>query len=348
MLNPRHALVAVLTTVALLPAGHAHASVGGTEAVRTVATDAADLLVAELSLLEQVSSGETVFPADLNIARAQLRAADGEGQSLLVQLQALDVSLSPAIETALDRLPAPGFADAESVPLVPQPMVYLAAIDDLLRIAETPAAFTPGGQESGGPSSALLIVAAVALLVLGIAARTNTLWRNRDEDDLEALAWSDGLTGLANRRRLDHDLKTVSANGPTSVIMIDVDHFKTVNDSYGHQTGDDILKRLGTLFEHHVRVDDVVYRYGGEEFCVLLPGADATEARLVADRIVEAAHGVDLPDGANITVSIGIAGGAGDELFDAVEYADKALYIAKQQGRDRAVHADEHGLVGSP
>jgi diguanylate cyclase (GGDEF)-like protein len=95
-------------------------------------------------------------------------------------------------------------------------------------------------------------------------------------------------------------------------------------------------------------MDDVVYRYGGEEFCVLLPGADADEARRVADRIVEAARGINLPNGANVTVSVGIAGGTGDELVDALEHADRALYVAKQQGRDRAVHADEPGLVASP
>ena len=78
--------------------------------------------------------------------------------------------------------------------------------------------------------------------------------------------------------------------------MVDVDHFKGVNDAYGHQAGDDILKRLGTVFAHHVRSDDIVYRYGGEEFCVLLPGADVDEAQCVADRIVEAARGINLPE----------------------------------------------------
>jgi len=129
------------------------------------------------------------------------------------------------------------------------------------------------------------------------------------------------------------------------VIMIDVDHFKGINDAYGHQTGDDILKRLGTVFEHHVRVDDIVYRYGGEEFCVLLPGATADEAQRVADRIVEAARSIGLPNGANITVSIGIADAAGKDVSTAVERADQALYLAKQQGRDRAVYASDNDLI---
>ena len=348
MLNLRHALAAAVAAVALVPTGHAQASIDGDEAIETLATDAADLLAEELSLVEQTTSAESVSPADLDALRTQLRAVDVQGQSVLVQLQGLGVLLTPAIETTLERLPELGMTNATSVTLFPQPMVYEAAIDDLVRIAATPSAVAAGGDPANGPSYALLLVAAVSLLILGSAALTNTLWRRPDTDDDDAMAWSDGLTGLATRRRLDHDLQIAAADGPTSVIMIDVDHFQSVNDSYGPQIGNDVLKRLGTVFEHHVRMDDVVYRYGGEEFCVLLPGADAVEARLVADRIVEAAREVELPNGAHVTVSVGIAGGVGNELADAIEHADRAVNLAKQQGRDRAVHANEHDLVASP
>lgn len=319
---------------------------GGDEVIHTLAADAADLLTEELALVEQSTSDTALSPADADAVRVQLRSVDGRGQSLLVQLRGLGVSLTPAIETALAELPDATTGGADGVSLFPQSVVYEAAIDDLLRIAATPAAVTAGGDESGGPSFALLLVAAMSLLILGVAALANTLWRRPDDHD-EALSWNDALTGLANRRRLDHDVHAVTAGGPTSVIMIDIDHFRSVNDSYGEQTGDDVLKRLGTVFEHHVRMDDVVYRYGGEEFCVLLPGADAAEARLVADRIVRAARDVELPNGANVTVSVGIAGTTGHELVEAIEHADRAVDLAKQQGRDRAVHADEQHLVGS-
>ena len=160
------------------------------------------------------------------------------------------------------------------------------------------------------------------------------------------MAWSDGLTGLANRRRLDRDLVSGNRDAePTGVIMMDVDHFKAVNDAFGHQVGDDILRRLGTLLAHHVRVDDVVYRYGGEEFCVLLPNAGPDETRRVAERLVHAARTVNLPNGANITVSVGVARTEGSEVSEAVEQADQALYRAKRQGRDQAVFADETELV---
>ncbi len=335
----RHALVAIVATAALLPVGQASASIDGAQAVRTLATDAAELLAEEVALVSLSDPETTMSPTDLAAVQAQLRSIDGQGQAALVQLQGLGVELTPAIEATLERLPANERIAASSVPVVPQPVVYDAAIDDLLRIAATPSAVAPVGDGSDGPSYALLAVAAVSLLILGGAALTNTLWRRPETEELEALAWSDGLTGLANRRRLDHDLEANRTSGPTSVIMVDVDHFKGVNDQYGHQAGDDILKRLGTVFAHHVRSDDIVYRYGGEEFCVLLPGADVDEAQCVADRIVEAARGINLPNGANLTVSVGIAGAEGDELSSAIEHADRALYLAKQQGRDRAVLA---------
>lgn len=344
MSNLRHALVAAVAAVTLVPTGHAQASIGGAEAIQTLADDAAGLLAEELSLVQEVGSAGALSPAELEAVRAELRSVDGRGQSVLVQLRALGVTLTPAIESALERLPDGSTAAAPSVSLLPQPAVYEAAIDDLGRIADTPAAVAPGLGESDGPSYELLLVAAVSLLILGATALTTSLWRRPDDD---AMSWSDGLTGLASRRRLDHDVDTAAVPGPTSVIMIDVDHFRSINDSYGEQTGDDVLKRLGTVFEHHVRHNDVVYRYGGEEFCVLLPGADANEARVVANRIVAAARDIELPDGSNITVSVGIAGTTGTELGEAIEHADQAVALAKQQGRNRAVHADEEHLVGS-
>ena len=338
----RHALVATVATAALIPMGYASASIDGAQAVRMLATDAAELLAEEVALVALADPETTISPTDLAAVHAELRSIDGQGQAALVQLQGLGVVLTPAIESTLERLPSNARIAASSVPVVPQPVVYEAAIDDLLRIAATPSAVAPVGDGSDGPSYALLMVAAVSLVILGGAALTNTLWRRPETEELEALAWSDGLTGLANRRRLDHDVEARGTDGPTSVIMIDVDHFKGVNDQYGHQAGDDVLRRLGTVFAHHVRTDDVVYRYGGEEFCVLLPGADIDEAQCVADRLVGAARGINLPNGANITVSVGIAGADGDELILAIEQADRALYLAKQQGRDRAVLAIGH------
>jgi len=337
MSKVRHALVAIVAAAALAPFGQVAASIDGAQAVRMLATDAADLLAEEVALVALAES--TVSPTDLAAVEVQLRSVDVQGQAILVQLQGLGVELTPAIESTLERLPLNEAIAATDVPMVPRPVVYEAAIDDLLRIAAAPAAVAPVGDGSSGPSYALLAVAAVSLLILGGAALANTLWRRPETEELEELAWSDELTGLASRRRLDHDLEVRCDDGPTTVILVDVDHFEGVNDQYGHQAGNDILKRLGTVFAHHVRSDDVVYRYSGEEFCVLLSDTDVDEAQCVADRLVEAARGINLPNGANVTVSVGVAGADGDELTSAIEHADRALYLAKQQGRDRAVVA---------
>lgn len=355
MITPRHALAAAIAAVSLVSVGSAVAfastgptSVDGAEAVRTLAIDAADLLAEEADLISLTRARSGTSAAELSTLRAQLRSVDGRGQATLVQLQGLGVQLTPAIEATLDRLPQEvGQADPTSVTVFPLPVVYEAAIEDLVRIAATPAAVAQVG-ESTGPSYALLIVAAVSLLVLGIAALTSTLWRRPDSDELAAMAWSDGLTGLANRRSLDRDLASGDRDTePTGVIMIDVDHFKAVNDAFGHQVGDDILRRLGTLLAHHVRADDVVYRYGGEEFFVLLPSAGPDDTRRVAERLVHAARTINLPNGANITVSVGVARAEGFGVAEAVEHADQALYRAKRQGRDQAVFADGAELVNN-
>ena len=353
MITPRHVLAVAVTAVSLVFGGSAAAvasspaptSVDGAAAVRSLATEAVGLLTREAALIVSAMPTSGTSDAELAVVRDQLRSIDGQGQATLVQLQGLGVRLTPAIETALDRLPEEALdIEPASVARFPLPVVYEAAIADLARVAATPAAVAPVGEGSRGPSYALLGVAALSLLVLGSAALANTLWRRPDSDELEAMAWSDSLTGLANRRRLDRDLASRNS-GPTGVIMVDVDHFKAVNDAYGHQVGDDILRRLGTLLAHHVRADDVVYRYGGEEFCVLLPGADADDTRTVAERLVHAARTVDLPNGANVTVSVGVARTSGADVSDAVEHADQALYRAKRQGRDQAVFADTSELV---
>jgi len=151
------------------------------------------------------------------------------------------------------------------------------------------------------------------------------------------MAWNDDLTGFANRRRLDRDLAhhAVLAHGPTSVIMVDVDRFKAINDTYGNRAGDRVLSDFGRALSDAVREGDVVYRYGGEEFCVLLPNATQDEAAQVADRIVSAAHDVELPNGSHITVSVGVADGAPSEVGHTLACADQAMMSAKHTGRDR-------------
>jgi diguanylate cyclase (GGDEF)-like protein len=332
MLTFRTAFTATVLAVVALPATAAASTTADPATVRDLAESGIEAVTEEISLLGEIGDLPAPPPAELG---ERLRAADSQGHTVLELLDQLDVDVTEATRAALELLPRQGTG------FPPPKAVYDAAINDLARVAATPEAVLPD-QGGNGPALGLLAVAAISLLVLGAAALGNTLRRRDSDDQLTAMAWSDGLTGLANRRRLDHDIATHDdGRVPVSVIMIDVDHFKTVNDTFGHQEGDNVLRRVGNMISDHVRFDDVVYRYGGEEFCVLLPGAADEDAVRVAERIVEAARNITLPDGSNLTVSVGLSRDRGQTVTESCESADRALLAAKSGGRDQYVDAGE-------
>jgi len=154
-------------------------------------------------------------------------------------------------------------------------------------------------------------------------------------------AMHDGLTGLANRRALDVALDAWVADGvrPFAVALLDIDHFKVVNDTWSHQVGDQVLARLGVTLRAAVRDVDLPARYGGEEFALLLAGADPGVAGQVCERIRVAVGELDWGDlmsGRRITVSIGLAACTGAcSVASLLTRADAALYRAKTEGRNR-------------
>jgi two-component system, cell cycle response regulator len=166
-------------------------------------------------------------------------------------------------------------------------------------------------------------------------------------EETHRLARTDPLTGLANRRtlteRLEHELRVSQRSGqPLTVALCDVDHFKRINDSFGHNVGDAALRQIGCLLEDAVRSVDLVGRWGGEEFLVVLPGATGALGTTVAERLRAAVEASRFPNGVPdlVTVSVGVACLAGDEPAHALlERADQALYEAKEQGRNRVVCA---------
>lgn len=165
--------------------------------------------------------------------------------------------------------------------------------------------------------------------------------------DLQKLASSDALTGALNRRSLEQEAARLSAHctrtGDTlAVMMIDVDHFKSINDRYGHPIGDEVLRRLAAVAQKTIRSDDYFARYGGEEFCILLPSTLEKDAWILADRLRQTYAAMVMDFGGEIlrsTISIGISDSlhAGVEFASLVAAADQAMYRAKQEGRNRVV-----------
>lgn len=158
----------------------------------------------------------------------------------------------------------------------------------------------------------------------------------------EHLATHDDLTRIFNRRAVDSAGRAALADNPgtVSVLMIDVDHFKEVNDTLGHEAGDTVLRAIARTLSLNCRHGDIIGRHGGEEFCIVCPATELAEAEILADRLLEAVAGMPRPEGVDrpLGISIGIAMATEACVWDGLlRRADGALYSAKQTGRNRAV-----------
>ena len=184
------------------------------------------------------------------------------------------------------------------------------------------------------------------------ARARNQIRRRRYEERLRTdldrsleLAVSDPLTGLRNRRFVQHHLERALRAGDVSVMMIDVDRFKSINDGHGHAAGDTVLREVADRLRSQLRAADVVARYGGEEFLVVLADSPSEEAVAIAERLRAALEKTPIPTGggeASVTVSIGLAiTPVGVSAGEALAAADAALYRAKALGRNRVEVAQE-------
>ena len=163
-------------------------------------------------------------------------------------------------------------------------------------------------------------------------------------------AHSDALTGLANRSALTllaPTLRRLSEHDPpVAVLMLDIDHFKRINDQHGHEAGDNALRHVAQTLQGALRQGDTLVRWGGEEFCICLPGVVAPDATTVAEKLRAslASHTLRLADGTPVamTASLGVAMlQPGEPLAAALGRADQALYRAKHAGRDRVALAKD-------
>jgi two-component system, cell cycle response regulator len=178
-----------------------------------------------------------------------------------------------------------------------------------------------------------------------LLARTRTLLEFKAYLDVcEEAAFTDHMTGLANRRRFERQLerevgRTMRFGHPFSLLMIDIDKFKDLNDSFGHDAGDDAIRRIGRVLREGTRGIDLAARIGGEEFAVLLVETSQEGAVEVAERLRLAIKALELTSGCQITASFGVAVCPVDAQTapDILKAADVALYEAKRSGRDRVV-----------
>lgn len=182
----------------------------------------------------------------------------------------------------------------------------------------------------------------VTVMVLWVAFLLDRSERQRRRlHSLREDASTDALTGLANRRMFDNTLaRALQSNVRVALLMLDLDHFKSFNDSFGHQAGDEALRSTGRLLREAIRGEDLAARYGGEEFAIVLPQVDAQHTALVAQRILDAFRNHAWPL-RPVTISIGATlSTPDDDPQSLVRRADAALYRSKQEGRDRVTFSD--------
>ncbi len=168
--------------------------------------------------------------------------------------------------------------------------------------------------------------------------------------ELDAVSRTDHLTGMHNRRHMEEHLRAMAAGAnrhgyPLAVLIVDVDHFKAVNDSLGHQAGDDVLIEISQRLRSVMRTEDLLGRWGGEEFLLLLPHTRADQAEVLAERLRSAVSASPIQTTAgSLSVSISIGGAAAEEKgdHDLLLLADRELYAAKGSGRNR-VHIIRSG-----
>lgn len=200
-----------------------------------------------------------------------------------------------------------------------------------------------------GMSGAVFIASSIRAISILSKALHNSFILNHQltkaKEKAELIAKTDILTGL-NTRRSFSELAEVQADycqrykHPVSIIVLDVDHFKKVNDSRGHHSGDLALQHLALIIQDSVRHSDICGRMGGEEFAILLPNTDSNGAEIIADKIKSAVErrAVKAPEGPfNITASLGIATGHVD-IGQLIRMADIAMYRAKESGRNQVCH----------
>jgi diguanylate cyclase (GGDEF)-like protein len=187
----------------------------------------------------------------------------------------------------------------------------------------------------------MMMTTFVTLIATSVFAYAFAFLSRGQRDQLLQLARKDPLTGAGNRRALDEKLAEVCAararsSTPSSLVLIDIDNFKEINDEFGHAVGDQILVRLTEIIELRIRVTDSLYRIGGEEFVVVIEGQTKDKARRMAEQLRTLVEANELAPEGSVTISLGVAElSLGESPVDWLRRADLALYESKRCGRNQ-------------
>lgn len=167
---------------------------------------------------------------------------------------------------------------------------------------------------------------------------------DKTQSNLELLSQTDALTNISNRRKLNTILNDLTRQAQRyhahfSLMMIDIDHFKNINDTFGHQIGDEVLKKLAKELSLHIRESDYIGRYGGEEFVIICPNSTSADTTLLAEKLRKIIENTTFTNNIQLTISIGIAefNELSSNLEELIDQADKNLYKAKQLGRNQVI-----------
>ena len=277
-----------------------------------------------------------------HLERVVVSSPDGEAPGCPVD--------SPDQCVAARRAQIQSFADSEDLDACPllrdRPQGQCSAVCAPVAVMGR----TVGVMHSTSPPGAALEDAQLQMLQVLANQAGNRLGMLRVMAETQVQAATDGLTGLMNRRSLENRVRTLRHEGVDfALVMADLDHFKDLNDSHGHEAGDRALRVFSETLRREVRAGDLACRYGGEEFAIVLPGADRHAAAEIVERIQEALRqATGRGETATFTASFGIACSAdSDNLEDLVQRADGALYMAKDAGRDR-LHVDGEAVPEGP
>src|SRR6266568_666437 len=281
-------------------------------------------------------------PDKLSLLEAALRlegydvrtAADGEEALLAIESYPPDLVITDVMMPKMN-----GYELAERIRANPQTKF-------IPLILQTAAGHNAEDLRRGSEAGALGFITDLSDLDL-LLARARTLLDFRAYlDTCEEKAFTDHLTGLANRRRFERQLerevnRTLRHGHPFCLLMLDIDHFKNVNDTYGHSTGDEAIRCVAKTLQEGIRGIDLAARIGGEEFALILTETNLAVGAEVAERLRVAIKVAAIPSAGSMTASFGVAQSpvSGKTAHDLLACADAALYEAKRRGRDCVVSA---------